>query len=133
MKTVYFVALLAIALYVTIIPAHATSTSAEVGFGHLFYNDTIVRTVVVPVAIPNQGIDNFYKVTNGASGQLGITAVAPGSADYHGGAWKVFHVTFISGSPVLLRSESEVLAAQSAGSVTVTPAGSEDFRCPVQP
>ena len=133
MKTVYFVALLSIALSVLIIPAHATSTSAEVGFGHLFYNDTIVRTVVVPAALPNGGIDNFYEVTNGASGQLGITAVAPGSADYHGGAWKVFHVTFISGSPVLLRSASEVLTAQAAHSVTVVRVGSEDFRCPVQP
>ncbi len=133
MKTVYFVASLAIALSVAIAPAHATSTSAEVVFTQLFFNDTIVRTVVVPVAIPNQGIDNFYKVTNGASGQLGITAVAPGSPDYHGGAWKVSLVTFISGSPVLLKSASEVLAAQMAGSVTVVRDGSADFRCPVQP
>ncbi len=134
MKTLYGLALLVVALYVFVVPAHATSTSAEVGFGNLFFNDNIVRTVVPPAAQPNEGRDNFYKVTNGASGQLGITAVAPGSADYHGGDWKVFHVTFKSGvTPVLLRSEAEVLAAQAAGSVTVTRASMEDFRCPVQP
>src|SRR5712692_11584243 len=97
MKTLYGLALLAVALYVVVVPAHATSTSAQVGFGHLFFNDTVVRTVVVPAAIPNQGTDNFYKVTNGANGQLGVTAVAPGSGNYHGGDWKVFHVTFNSG------------------------------------
>ncbi len=133
MKTLYGLALLAVALYVVIVPAHATSTSANVGFGNLFFNDNIVRTVVPPAAFPNEGLDNFYKVTNGASGQLGITAVAPGSADYHGGHWAVSHVTWVSGTPVLLKSEAEVLAAKAAGSVTVTRVAMEDFLCPVQP
>jgi hypothetical protein len=34
------------------------------GFGNLYYNDTIVRTVVPPSSSPNEGTDNFYKVTN---------------------------------------------------------------------
>jgi hypothetical protein len=121
-------------LFVFAVPAHATSTSAEVGFGHLFYNDNIVRTVVTPVAIPNQGTDNFYKVTNGATGQLGIASVAPGADGYHGGHWKVFIVTFNAEvAPFLLKSQAEVLSAQTAGSVTVTRAGTADFLCPVQP
>jgi len=65
MKTFYALGLLSIALYAVVVPAHATSTSAAVGFGHLFYNDNIVRAVVTPVAIPNQGTDSFYKVMNG--------------------------------------------------------------------
>ena len=134
MKKLYALGLLSIALYVLVVPAHATSTSAEVGFGHLFYNDNIVRTVVTPVAIPNQGTDNFYKVTNGAAGQLGIAGVAPGADGYHGGHWKVFTVTFNEGAtPFLLKSQAEVLAAQATGSVTVTRVGAADFRCPVQP
>ena len=134
MKTLYVAAILTIALYVFVIPAHATSTSAEVGFGQLFFNGGIVRTVVTPVTFPNEGLDNFYKVTNGVTGQLGITAVAPGSPDYHGGQWKVFHVTFTSGAThVLLRSVDEVNSALAAHSVTVTRAGLEDFLCPVQP
>ena len=132
MKTLYAVAILSIALYVLVVPAHATSMSAEVGFGHLFYNDNIVRTVVTPVAIPNEGTDNFYKVTNGATGQLGIAAVAPGADGYHGGHWKVFTVTFKDGvTPSLLKSETAVFAA--GGSVTVTRVGAADFLCPVQP
>ncbi len=134
MRTLCGLALLSFALFVFVVPAHASATSANVGFGQLFYNDNIVRTVVTPVAIPNQGTDNFYKVTNGATGQLGIAGVAPGSSDYHGGHWKVFTVTFNSEvTPFLLKSQAEVLSAQTAGSVTVTRNGGADFLCPVQP
>src|SRR5215471_12649549 len=134
MRTIFAMALLSVALYVAVVPVHATSISAEVGFGHLFYNDNIVRTVVTPVSIPNEGLDNFYKVTNGATGQLGVAGVAPGADDYHGGHWKVFTVTFNSGvTPFLLKSQAEVLVAQATGSVTVTRVGSADFLCPVQP
>jgi hypothetical protein len=134
MRMIFGLALLSVSLFVFTIPAHATSTSAQVGFGHLFYNDNIVRTVVTPVAIPNDGTDNFYKVTNGATGQLGIAGVAPGADGYHGGHWKVFIVTFNSGvTPFLLKSQTEVLTAQSANQVTVTRTGNADFLCPVQP
>ena len=134
MRMLYSLSLFAVVLFVIAIPVNATSSSAEVGFGHLYYNDTIVRTVVTPVALPNEGTDNFYKVTNGASGQLGIASVAPGADGYHGGHWKVFIVTFNEGvTPFLLRSQAEVLSAQSAGSITVTRNGPADFLCPVQP
>src|SRR5207247_5272735 len=93
---------LVIALVLSVTPAFA----ATPGFGNLYYNGTIVGTVVPPAAFPNEGQDNFYKVTNGAAGQLGIVAVAAGSSGYHGGHWKVFTVTFGSGvTPALLRSE----------------------------
>ncbi len=134
MRMLYSLSLFAVVLFVFAIPAHATSSSAGVGFGHLYYNDTIVRTVVTPVALPNEGTDNFYKVTNGASGQLGIASVAPGADGYHGGHWKVFIVTFNEGvTPFLLKSQAEVLSGQSAGSLTVTRNGPADFLCPVQP
>src|SRR2546429_9445781 len=83
---------LAIALVLPVTPAFA----ATPGFGNLYYNGTIVRTVVPPAAFPNEGRENFYKVTNGAAGQLGIVAVAPGSSGYHGGHWTVFTLTFNS-------------------------------------
>src|SRR5439155_25649673 len=93
---------LAIALVLPVTQAFA----ATPGFGSLYYNGTIVRTVVPPAAFPNEGRDNFYKVTNGATGQLGIVAVAPGSPDYHGGHRIVVHVNFNSeGKPVLLTSQ----------------------------
>ena len=121
---------LAIALVLPVTSAFA----ATPGFGNLYYNGTIVRTVVSPAAFPNEGLDNFYKVTNGATGQLGIAAVAPGSSDYHGGHWKVFTVSFNSGvTPVLLTSEQAVLSVQNAVMVTVTRNAAADFLCPVQP
>src|SRR5207244_5092995 len=121
---------LVIALVLSVTPAFA----ATPGFGNLYYNGTLVRTVVPPAAFPNEGRDNFYKVTNGAAGQLGIVAVAPGSSDYHGGHWKVFTVTFSSViTLVLLTSKQALLSAQNAGMVTVTRNAAADFLCPVQP
>ena len=118
----------------TALSAFADSPNAAVGFGTLFYNGGTIQTVVVPAAFPNSGTDPFFKVTNGAAGQLGIAGVAPGSADYHGGAWAVNIVTFKSGvTPHLLTSASAVQTAAAAGDVTVTRVPAADFRCPVQP
>ena len=128
--TIAILSALAIALVLPVTSAFA----ATPGFGNLYYNGTIVRTVVPPAAFPNEGRDNFYKVTNGATGQLGIASVVPGSSDYHGGHWKVFTVTFNSeNTPALLTSEQAVLSAQNAGMVTVTRNAAADFLCPVQP
>ena len=122
------------ALVIALVLPVTSAFAATPGFGNLYYNGTIVRTVVSPAAFPNEGLDNFYKVTNGATGQLGIAAVAPGSSDYHGGHWKVFTVTFNAGvTPVLLTSEQAVLSAQNTGMVTVTRNAAADFLCPVQP
>src|SRR2546426_2534519 len=49
-----------------------------------------VRTLLPPSAFPNEGRDGFYRVP----GTRGVAAVGPGSGDYHGGAWKVFDVTW---------------------------------------
>ena len=114
--------------------AAPTLVSASVTKGTLFYNGGTVGTVVVPAPLPNGGVDPFYKVTNGASGQLGIAGVAPGSTDYHGGAWAVSTVTFQpSVTPYLLTSAQAVAAAATRGDVVVTRVPALDFLCPVQP
>ncbi len=129
--TTKFIALAAMSA-VLAIPV-GISFAEKPGFGNLYYNDTIVRTSVPPASFPSEGTDNFYKVTNGAEGQLGIAAVAPGDINYHGGHWKVFKVTFDNGvTPYLLTSEAAVQAAEDAGDVTVVRAAAEDFLCPVQ-
>ncbi|TMI46679.1 hypothetical protein E6H19_00795 [Candidatus Bathyarchaeota archaeon] len=132
MKKSLLVSVLVLAPLVLALPIGSVF-AATPGFGNLYYNGTIVHTVVPPAAFPNTGLDNFYKVTNGAAGQLGIASVAPGADGYHGGHWKVFVVTFNQdAAPVLLTSQAAVLAAQSAGTVTVTRNASADFLCPVQ-
>jgi hypothetical protein len=110
------------------LPAMATTQT-----GQLFHDGAVVGTVVTPAPIaPGSGTDPFYKVTNGATGQLGIAGVAPGDGPYHGGSWQVYLVTFNPGvTPYLLTSDEAVFAAQAAGQLTVTRAGSADFRCPV--
>lgn len=116
------------AVLVAALPATAVATR-----GQLFHDDAIVGTVVTPAPIaPGSGSDPFYKVTNGAAGQLGIAGVAPGDGPYHGGDWQVFLVTFNPGvTPYLLTSDEAVFAAKAAGDVTLTRAESADFRCPV--
>jgi len=132
MKKSLLVSFLVLAPFVLALPIGSVF-AATPGFGNLYYNGTIVHTVVPPAAFPNTGLDNFYKVTNGAAGQLGVASVAPGADGYHGGHWKVFIVTFNQdATPVLLTSQAAVLAAQSAGTVTVTRNASADFLCPVQ-
>jgi hypothetical protein len=110
------------------LPAMATTET-----GRLFHDGAVVGTVVTPAPIAaGSGTDPFYKVTNGAAGQLGIAGVAPGDGPYHGGSWQVYLVTFNSDvTPYLLTSDEAVIAARGAGDVTVTRAGSADFRCPV--
>ena len=121
-------ALIAIASLLAALPAGATTAK-----GQLFHDGSVVGTVVTPAPIAaGSGTDPFYKVTNGAAGQLGIAGVAPGDGPYHGGSWQVFVVTFNSGvTPYLLTSDEEVAAAQAAGDVTVTRSQDADFRCPI--
>jgi hypothetical protein len=116
----------------TLMIGASVPASATTGKGHLFHDGAVVGTVVVPVAIPGQGTDPFYSLTNGAAGQLGIAGVAPGDGPYHGGAWQVFSVTFGAGvTPYVLTSDEAVMAAEQTGDVTVTRAAAADFRCPV--
>ena len=98
-----------------------------------YYEDEIVRTVVPPARSPQTGTDNFYAFPSGAAeGQLGVVGVAPGDTDYHGGHWK-FHAVTWNVAPYLLTSEDAVLAAATAGDVTITRDPSMDFKCPIQP
>src|ERR1700757_2399593 len=127
--------LLAAAVAAATALAIALPAAATTGKGQLFHDGTVVGTVVTPAPIAaGSGTDPFYKVTNGASGQLGIAGVAPGDGPYHGGSWQVYLVTFKAGvTPYLLTSDEAVFAARAAGDVTVTRAGDTDFRCPVIP
>ena len=122
---------LTIAIFMLAVPV-SYSVAAQPGFGNLFYNGTVVHTVVPPSAT-TVAVDNFYAVTNGASGQLGIASVAPGNPNYHGGHWIKNLVTFNSGvTPYLLTSEAAVLAAAAAGDVTIQ-YNAGTFLCPIQP
>jgi len=113
-------------------PALADSGNAAVGFGRLFHDGSVVRTVATPTSQPGRGVDAIYPVADGVEGQLPITSVAPGDRGYHGGRWAVHVVDFKDGvTPHLLTSDEAVDAAVLAGEVTVTRVPSADFVCPV--
>ncbi len=104
------------------------SAASPVEFGTIWLNGAVVRTLLPPSALPNEGADAFYRVP--ATG--GVAAVGPGTGDYHGGAWKVFDVSWnVSRYP--LTSANAVLAAAAAGQITIIRNGGADFRCPIQP
>lgn len=112
--------------------APATAFGAKPGFGQLYYNGDIVRTIVPP-SNTDKGLDDIYMVTNGIEGQLGIASVSPGDPDYHGGHWIVNEVTFNDGvTPYALTSEEAVLQAQADGDVTIV-WNTDSFLCPIQP
>ena len=122
------------ALVLMIEAAAPAMASSQVGRGSLFLDNRVVGTVVPPSQMQaGTGLDPFYEVTNGATGQLGIAGVGPGDTGaYHGGSWQVWTVTFNSGvPPFLLTSASAVAAAEAAGDVTVTRVANADFRCPI--
>jgi hypothetical protein len=125
------VALLSLALTLVALRA-APMVAAQPSFGQLYYEGSVVRTLVPPSSTPNQGRDPLYVVANGVAEQLGIAAVAPGDAGYDGGHWKVYQVVF-QVDPYLLTSAQAVEAAEDQGDVTITRQASADFRCPIQP
>ena len=109
------------------VPALADSTNANVGFGRLYYNGSIVRTVVTPAGTPGQGVDALYAV----AGQLAVTSAAPGD-NYHGGRWAVYVVTWnVNVKAYLLTSDEAVLAAVDRGDITIRRMPGADFVCPV--
>ena len=122
------------ALVLLIAAAAPAMASSQVGRGSLFLDNRVVGTVVPPSQMQaGTGLDPFYEVTNGATGQLGIAGVGPGDAGaYHGGSWQVWTVTFNTGvTPYLVTSASAVAAAEAAGDVSVTRVADADFRCPI--
>jgi len=134
MKNLY----LPIAFLVVALSLLAPVYSARPGFVFpstcCYYNGSILRTVVPPSHFPNEGVDAFYAIMNGVGAQKGVVAVAPGAEGYHGGHWKFYAVSFNSGViPYLLTSAASVLAAHSAGDVTITRVPAMDFLCPIQP
>lgn len=122
--------IVAVALAVTATLLLAGPAEAKTGKGQLYLDGHIVGTVVNPATLPHGGTDPFFVVTNGVSGQLGIAGVGPGQPGYTGGDWAVYRVTF-SGAPYLLTSDEAVMAARSAGDVTVVRDAAADFRCPI--
>ncbi len=110
--------------------AQADSSNPQgANFGKLYYDGAIVRTVATPTSQPGQGVDAIYPVVGGVSGQLAVTSAAPGD-NYHGGRWAVNVVSWNT-TPYLLTSDEAVLAAATAGHVTIARLPNADFVCPV--
>lgn len=132
MKTKFVATTSILALAFALALAPTIAFAAKPGFGSLYYDGDIVRTIVPP-SQTEKGLDDIYTVANGVEGQLGIASVAPGDPDYHGGHWIVNEVTFVDEvTPYLLTSEQDVLQAQVDGDVVIV-WNTGSFLCPIQP
>jgi hypothetical protein len=119
-------------LMAVVVLAMTAVAMAQPGFGNLYYEGQVVRTVVPPAKMPKAGTDNLYAIMGGVEGQLAVVAVAPGAPGYHGGKW-AFHSVTWNTTPYLLTSAAAVLAAQGSGDVNIQRVPANDFKCPVQP
>ncbi|MHC4940106.1 MAG: hypothetical protein ACYTHK_14145 [Planctomycetota bacterium] len=119
-------------LVLVVFTTTATLAGAKVGRGLLYYEGSIVRTIVPPAAMTKPGVDDLYVIVDGVADQFAVAAVAPGDRDYHGGKW-AFHAVGWNVQPYLLTSAGQVLAAASNGDVTITRVPENDFKCPIQP
>ena len=80
-----------------------------------------------------RGVDAIYVVPGGAAGQLGVTSVAPGDKDYHGGRWAVYAVFWVGERDVpLFTSEAQILEAFEAGDLEMQRMLDNDFVYPVR-
>ena len=136
-KTFFFRSALVAAFFVMSMVTATAQTrnmmgNSPVGFGNLYYDDGMVRTVVPPAAAPNKGRDDLFVIDGGVSGQIPIAAVAPGDKGYHGGQW-AFHTVMFVEDPYLLTSAYAVHVAETAGDVVVERIPENDFKCPIQP
>jgi hypothetical protein len=126
-------AALAVSLLAAASPAQADSTNASVGFGQLYYDGAVVRTVATPTSQPGAGVDAIYAFPGDkADGQLSITSVAPGDRDYHGGRWAVYVVEW-NVTPYTITSDAALLAAAGGGELSIARMPAADFVCPVTP
>lgn len=112
----------------------AGKDNANVGFGELYYEDEVVRTVVPPAAMKKEGTDPLYAVMGGVEGQLPVIGNAPGDKAYRGGKWAFHTAVWEDGeTPELITSETQLLGLELAGKIVVTRVRENDFKCPVQP
>ena len=96
------------------------------GFGQVYYEGELLRVILPPAAVPQQGKDDLYAIPN----QPNVSAVAPGNKNYHGGQWAIWIVEWVN-EPYLLTSYEDVMAAWEAGDISITRAPEADVKCPV--
>ena len=129
--------LLPIAAATLLLAVAATPVVAGGPPADAFYVDgDVYRTVAAPndlsrTGAPQSSFDNLYAV----EGQdLAVAAAAPGDADYNGGRWMRFPVTWnVTPYDDRLTSEEAVLAAAAIGDVTIAEQPDAQFTCPVIP
>jgi len=114
----------------------ALSSAAAAGPPELaFYVDgERYRTIATPTDLsgtsaPDSSFDRIYALGGSLAN---VAEAAPGDADYNGGRWMVFGVTW-NVTPVQLTSAEQVLAYAAAGMLTIASEPMQLFVCPAIP
>ena len=101
-----------------------------------FYIDDVrYRTVGTPTDFFGTGAPSFTydKIYNLGTG-INVADAKPGDRDFNGGRWLVYTVTWAAGvTPVQYTNDQQILAAQSAGLLTINANPVRAFFCNVAP
>lgn len=102
--------------------------------GLAFYVDDVrYRTVATPTDLsgtgaPDHSYDKIYDLGTG----INVAEAKPGDRDYNGGRWMVLPVQWAAGvTPVQFTNDAQILAAESAGLLSIATTPVKQFVCPV--
>jgi hypothetical protein len=126
------------------VAAAAITLLASVGVGGVlaggppapaFYvDDALYRTVGTPTDLFGTGApDSTYDVIYALGGNLmNVAESKPGDADFNGGRWLVYPVIWADDvTPVQYTNDADILAAATAGDLTIGSTPVKSFVCPV--
>jgi len=116
--------LIVLGLSIATLGVHAAK---QPGLGELYYEGMVVKTIVPPAAMTQEGMEAFYGIPD----QRPVIATAPGDKDYRGGKW-AFHSVTWNVEPYELTSVLDVLTAWAAFHINIDRVPENDFKCPVQ-
>ncbi|HYV08106.1 MAG TPA: hypothetical protein VEL81_00805 [Thermoplasmata archaeon] len=124
---VVVVALLGAAFLANVASARAPEPAA----GRI-YGDDVVWATFVPTGLnpgPEESFNTLYAFPG--TGLISVTNSLPGDADYRGGRWQVYAVTFVDMPATQFTNDGDVLAAAVAGHVTISASPVSFVLCPL--
>jgi hypothetical protein len=119
-----------LALFILLCSVASTAAFAQLGppSGMIYADDRLFRTIGTPTELPATGTFNtIYQL----GGDLASVAqYAPGQKGFAGGRWEVRDVTFVTIAPTQFTNVTDLLAAESAGQISIGPV-IKRFECPL--
>ena len=115
------VAVLVVALLGAAFLANVVAGQAPERAAGRIYGDDVLWATFVPTTLnagPEGSFNALYSFPG--TGFISVTDSLPRDADYRGGRWQVYAVTFTGMAPTQFTNDADVLAAATAGHVSIS-------------